>query len=47
LLFGVSAVDPTVYFAIAALLLMVAVIACYLPARHAMNLDPIVALRHD
>jgi len=46
-LFSVSLADPLVFFLAAALLGVVALWACYLPARRAMRVEPMVALRHE
>ena len=47
LLFGVDSTDPYVFLSIAALLLCVAALACSVPARRAMRLDPVVVLRGE
>jgi putative ABC transport system permease protein len=47
LLFKVNALDPSIYFAVAALLTIVAAASCFVPARRATRVDPMVALRYE
>lgn len=47
ILFKVNTLDPTVYFAVAGMLTLVAAISCFVPARRATRVDPMVALRYE
>jgi putative ABC transport system permease protein len=47
LLFGITAHDPLTFAGVGAVVALVSFVACYVPARRAMRVDPMIALRHD
>jgi ABC-type antimicrobial peptide transport system permease subunit len=46
-LYGISAADPVTFIAAAVLMTVVTLLACYIPTRRAMHIDPLVALRDE
>ena len=46
-LYGISSLDPLTYFGVAVVMASVTLLACYIPARRAMRVDPLIALRYE
>ncbi|MBV8514369.1 MAG: hypothetical protein JO260_03625, partial [Acidobacteria bacterium] len=47
MLYGITSTDPVIFISVTLLLIVIALIACLIPARRAMRIDPMVALRHE
>jgi putative ABC transport system permease protein len=47
MLYGITATDPLTFTVVALLFMVIALAACYIPARRAMRVDPMVALRYE